>query len=95
MATDHERYLAALHAMQTGVMYAMQYDLSQDTTPKHLRVGVNSAMVEFSALVRLLFAKGVITEDELNKAMADTMEEEVRLYEKQLSDHLGKKVTLA
>lgn len=31
-----------------------------ETEPKHLRVGVNSALIEASALAALLFRKGVI-----------------------------------
>ena len=39
-----QRYLDAAHAMQTGVAFTMHQDSSQ-TDPKHLRVGINSAMV--------------------------------------------------
>lgn len=79
------RYQAAIHAMQTGVAAKMAIDPSE-TTPKHLRVGVNSAMVEHSALAGLLIAKGVITEAEYLEALALGMEREQALYEKWLTD---------
>ncbi len=74
--TDQDRYLAAAHAMQTGVALEMQQH-SQPTEPKHLRVGINVAMCDHAALVRLLIDKGVISDAEYMKALADEMEREV------------------
>jgi hypothetical protein len=91
---DHDRYIAATHAMQTGVAYELEIDPSGGT-PKHLRVGVNSAMVEFSALVKLLIAKGVIDEAEFMKELADGMERERDSYQERLTAHYGRPVTLA
>jgi hypothetical protein len=87
---SRDRYLAALHAMQTGVAFKMHRDPGE-TSPKHLRVGVNSAMVEYAALVKLLIAKGIITEDEHYAALADAMEAERDFY----AAELGPGVTLA
>lgn len=87
------RYQAAAHAMQSGVAATMEIDPNA-TTPKHLRVGVNSAMVEHSALVWLLLQKGVLTEQEYYSALADAMEREKALYEQELSSHYGSTVTL-
>ena len=56
-------YEAAAHAMQTGVAFLMERG-DKATEPKHLRVGINSAMVEHAALVRLLISKGVITDED-------------------------------
>ena len=78
-----ERYLAAAHAMQTGVAFTMHQD-AKETDPKHLRVGINSAMVEHGALVGLLLEKGLITMEEYYKALADKMEEEVQTYAERL-----------
>lgn len=84
MATDKERYLQAAHAMQTGV--ALEHARgSDDATPKHLRVGINSALVNDAALVRLLIDKGVLTLAEYERAVADQMEREVADYEARLS----------
>lgn len=91
------RYLDAGHAMQTGVAAKMSANSPQaadETSPKHLRVGVNASMVSNTALVKLLLAKGVITEDELWKSLADEMETERDRYGRWLSDFYGKKITL-
>lgn len=90
---DRERWKAAAHAMQSGVAF----DEGQGSTslqPKHLRVGINCAMCDHSALVRLLIEKGILTEPEYLKAIADEMEREVKRYETRLTEQLGTKVTL-
>jgi hypothetical protein len=71
----------------------MNYD-AVDTYPKHLRVGVNSALVSLDALTKLLVDKGVFTLDEYEKYLADAMENEVKSYAKALSRILGGKVDL-
>lgn len=88
------RYRAAAHAMQSGVAYD-QGQGSQDGSPKHLRVGVNSAMVETSAIARLLVAKGIVTEEEYAEAIVAGMEAEAKRYEAELTARYGVKVTLA
>lgn len=57
-----ERYTAAAHAIQAGV--AMELELDQrekgsagPASPKHLRTGVNMAMVHEGALANLLVTK--------------------------------------
>ena len=77
---DIERYENALHAMQSGVAYEMGLGAT-DTSPKHLRVGVNSAMVNDAAVATLLIEKGFFTLEEYQKAVADAMEREVVRYE--------------
>lgn len=90
---DWDRYVAAAHAMQSGV--AMEMNINPGPTlPKHLRVGINAAMSDSAALVKLLVAKGVITDDEYYKAIADQMEEERDKYAKLLSEHFEKPITL-
>lgn len=83
-----ERYAQLCHAMQTGVAFVMENDPSP-TTPKHLRVGINSAMVDSAALARLLMSKGIITEDEYFDSLIQTMEEEVQRYREELSQYFG------
>jgi hypothetical protein len=82
------RYLAAMHAVQSGVAAKMGIDPAE-TSPKQLRVGVNSAMVEHSALAFLLIGKGVITEEQYFTALADAAEREQALYEQWLTNHYG------
>ncbi len=81
---DIKRYTDATHAMQSGVAASLGRG-SSEAEPKHLRVGINAAMVEHSALLRLLISKGIISDEEYCKALADGMEEEVKRYEEQLS----------
>lgn len=91
---DQARYDAAMHAVQSGVA-AEQGRGSQDGSPKHLRVGINARAVEHTALVRILIAKGVFTEEEYISELADEAEREKARYEQMLSEKLGTKVTLA
>lgn len=86
-AQDADRYEAAAHAMQSGVA-AEHAAGSTDGSPKHLRVGVNSAHVGIAALARLLLEKGVITMDEYEAAQAEEMEAEQKRYEQRLGVHL-------
>ena len=92
--TDIDRYFAAAHAMQSGVAMEMNHR-PQPTEPKHLRVGVNSAMVDHQALAKLLMDKGIITNDEYEKAIADAMEAEKKRYEDHLTGIIGAPITLA
>ena len=93
-AEDTARYNAAAHAMQSGVKAEIELG-STDTEPKHLRVGVNSALVSVAAIGRLMIDKGIITLDEYEAAMADQMEAEVVNYEARLSKAYGAAVKLA
>lgn len=88
-----ERYFAAAHAMQSGVAHEHALG-SEDGSAKHLRVGVNTAMVDHGGLVALLVAKGIITEDEYQQALCDAMEKEQKRYEDRLTKRVGGPVTL-
>lgn len=82
----HAEYLKLCHAMQTGVAFR---DDKRDQSPKQLRVGVNSAMCDNTALVRLLIAKGIITEEEHMQAIRDEMEREVERYRQHIAAEKG------
>lgn len=87
-----ERYTRALHAMQSGVKAHMELSpggMSADTMPKHMRTGINSAMVETSVLGRVMLAKGIMTREEYFRTLADVMEEEAHRYEALLSEMSG------
>jgi len=86
------RYLKAAHAMQSGVAATPD---KVDQSAESLRVGVNSALVNDSALATLLIGKGIITEDEYVAAVAEAMEQEVRRYEQELSATLGAEIHLS
>jgi len=96
MATLDElraRYLAALHAVQTGIEYKRQYDRSF-VSEKHMRVGVDSAHISQAALIRVLIAKGIVTYEEYMEALATEAESEKARYEAELTEHYGRPVKL-
>ncbi len=82
---DKQRYMEAAHGMQAGVATMAGMGDGSETSPKHLRVGVNSAMCDHAGLVRLLMAKGLFTEEEYMKEIADEMEREKERYEQRIS----------
>ncbi len=93
LTADQARYYLHLKRMQSGVAAMMPID-PKSTEPKHLRVGVNSALVDTGAIAKLLLAKGVFTREELWKQLADSAEEEADKHEKLVQKHLGAAVKL-
>lgn len=91
--TFKKDYLELCHAMQSGVASKMNYDDSE-VQPKHLRVGVNSALVSNGALIDLLVDKGVFTEEEYSIKLNEWMQLEVDRYEAELAAHFGTKIAL-
>jgi putative aminopeptidase FrvX len=85
---DKQRYFEAMHAMQSGVALKMNWD-EVEASPKHLRVGMNSALVSNGALVKLLIDKGLISEDEFYKELADFAERDVASYQAEVNAHYG------
>lgn len=88
-----ERYRGLMHAMQSGVAHAMELG-SDEASPKHLRVGINAAMVNHGALASLLIEKGLITEAEYWDTLIEYAENEVANYETALSKLMGTEVSL-
>ena len=94
MVKDFQSEYARLgHAIQTGVMYELEYD-QRSGTPKHLRTGVNMVLVQVGALVRVLVAKGLITLEEYEQELLAGLEAEKKAYEERLSEKYGGKITL-
>lgn len=91
--SDLKRYHEACHAMQTGVAYHIEHDPTS-AEPKHLRVGVNSAMSSHGALVKLLIDKGIFTRAEYINEIANFMEAEVINYESVLANIFEREVVL-
>ena len=90
-----DRYLDAVHAMQTGVAFLIEQEPGdKESSPKHLRVGVNSALLSLGGLVQVLIDKGILTPEEYLKAQADSAEREVADYERRIEELTGAKVTL-
>ena len=90
------KHEALSHAMQSGVAMMMEKEPNGETNPKHLRVGVNAAMIEHGALVKVLIDKGLITEEEYWEAAVANMKAEVASYEAKLTALFGggTKITL-
>lgn len=88
---QRQRYEAAMHSMQTAVKYEIEIkgENGAAADPKHLRVGINSAMADHAALVKLLLSKGVITEAEYYEAIVQGAEAEAQRYQ-QLLDPSGR-----
>jgi hypothetical protein len=81
-------YTEALHGIQTGI--ALEIERGSDcASPKHLRVGVNSALCEHAAIVRLLIAKGIFTEEEYSEAIIDEFNRELERIEKDVNERFG------
>lgn len=93
MTNFASRYGALAHALQSGVKAAQEAKIDVDDF-KHLRVGVNMAMIERAAIVQLLLQKGIITQEEYETALLEWLEKEVAGYEALLSRHYGANITL-
>jgi hypothetical protein len=88
------RWYRASHAMQAGVGMKLELGHSMDCEPKHLRVGINNALVDHAALVGLLIKKGFITELEYAETIALAMELERSRHEADLTKIIGQPVKL-
>jgi hypothetical protein len=86
-------YAAKLHGVQSGVAATMNFDAGE-TSPKHLRVGINSALVNQGAFVALLIEKGLITEHEYLVKLCEYADREVASYEKKLAERFGRTISL-
>lgn len=80
-----DRMIQAGHRVQTAIaLFEGRRDATgeryPETEPKHLRVGVNSALIEASALANLMFRKGLITSDEYFEALIEQWDHEVERY---------------
>jgi hypothetical protein len=90
---QNDRIIALSHRVQSGVAWDHSTG-SDDGTPKHLRTGVNIALVETGAIGRLLVRKGLVTPGEYADAIIEGLEKEVAMYERRLREKLGSNVTL-
>lgn len=80
-----EKYEAAMHAMQSGVEFLKGSSLE----PKHLRVGVNSALESNGALTELLIEKGIFTHDEYMAKLIKYVQMDIDLYKIRLKEKYG------
>ncbi len=88
-----KRYDVAMHGMQAGV--ALDDGIgAPNLKPKHLRVGVNSALVDSGALAHALIKKGILTEEEYFESLVEVAELEHKKYEDEHSARLGTRIRL-
>lgn len=93
---DDERIIQGLqHAVQSGIAMEMARGEAADTQPKHLRLGVNTALADHGALVALLIDKGLFTLDEYQAKRLECWQREKASYEARLSERMGTNITLA
>lgn len=74
----NERYLSAMHAMQSAVAHeiATVGEAASGASAKHLRAGLNGALADTGSLATLLIAKGIITLEEYSQAITEGAERE-------------------
>lgn len=89
-------YKQAMHAVQTAIAFeiAMEGEEKAGANPKHLRVGINSAMITDFAIANLLIKKGIITQEEYEEAVTEAANKEVDMLQKRLKDKYGLTTTL-
>ena len=74
-SADMQRYYSAVMSMNRCVKI-----LDRPESPHVIRQGINTALRDMGSVVGLLMAKGVITAEEYQRALADGMEREVCDY---------------
>lgn len=94
------RYEEQMHRMQSAIRWSITKALQRGTnpdldgvvtdthsaSPKHLRVGVESAMASAEALAALLIAKGVITQEEYAEQLTEEVTCRADIWEARARD---------
>lgn len=75
-----KRSMELLHGMQSAIEFGFGGS-DGNRQHKHLRVGINNALISHAALVQLLIEKGVITEEEYFDKYVEALELELMGYE--------------
>jgi len=88
----YRRYGKAMHAVQSGVAFMIENGDGKEVEPKHLRVGVASALNANGAIVKLLMRKGLISEAEYAEMLAEYAEKDQASYERAAAALTGAKV---
>jgi hypothetical protein len=95
------RMTALLHKIQTGILFTREWEEMQgipddrrSTGPKHLRVGVDQALIEHGALCALLIEKGIIKAKDYYETQIEFLERDVEAYTERLKERFGANFTL-
>jgi len=99
----YDEYTALMHAMQTGVKALKEISDNFDsantdtpeTSPKHLRVGVNAAMVAIGALVQTMVEAGLIDYEKYIDNQLEFIKRDIKSYEDRLQAVYGTKIHLS
>jgi hypothetical protein len=85
---NQQRILNLMHAMQSGVAMKMSVPQAdpRETSLKHLRVGVNAALIQIGALTATLIELGVVNYELYQRKEIELLEAEVNSYEAELSN---------
>lgn len=85
------RYANAMHGIQTAILFEIEHVglNNAEASPKHLRTGINSAMVNDHAVAKLLVAKGIFTEQEYAVAVMEAAEEELASMTERVRNSTG------
>ena len=59
-------------------------DSQNECSPKMLRTGVNSALIDSGAIQKVLIDKGLVTRDEILAALVELTEQDVESYRRKL-----------
>lgn len=83
-----EKYNRAMHGVQSAIKFLI--DRGDDlASPKHLRVGIHSALVNDHAISTLLIEKGIITEEEYFDQLVESAEQELEYLTVMARDYCG------
>ena len=85
-AYRQDEYMALMHQMQTGVAFTMHR--SDEASPKHLRVGVNSAICMVSALVKTLVEADVIIWEDFRDSEIEMLKQDIESYKSRLGGNV-------
>lgn len=99
---DRDRYAHDLERLHWGLFMKAKIDsggfekrLGPDSKRAVMtRLGVDLILSDTTALFKLLMAKGILTQDEVDKALADGMRDSVTRLEEQLAAEVGHPVDL-
>lgn len=81
-------YLRMMHGLQSSIAALMSFDLALGEK-KHLRVGVDSALIQSSALARLLIEKDLITEEEFWDSTLIVLAEDLTKNRERFAKEMG------
>jgi len=90
-----QKYVETMGAIASGMMQMLALGHDEFTTDIQIRVGVDQAHVNTSALVELMIEKEVFTMEEYEVHLLKAAEYELNNWEEKLSELMGTDVKLS